>query len=65
MMTHFMSASIIQIVSTNLTNRFEQIGVSVRVLSSATVADTNAGPAPRIGTKGVDPLDLRQLKMQR
>jgi hypothetical protein len=64
-MAQFMSASIIQFVSTNLTNHFEQIGVDAHVPSAATVADTNAEPPPPKRYKRVDPLELRQLKMLR
>jgi hypothetical protein len=44
MMHQLMSASIIQFVPTNPTNRFEQIGVSVRVLTRS-VTDTEP-PSP-------------------
>jgi hypothetical protein len=54
-------ASIIQFASTNLTNRLEQISVSVRVLkrSDGTSRHRRRIPLPRNGTKGVDPLELR------
>jgi hypothetical protein len=41
-MDHFMSASIIHFVSMNLTNCFEQIGVSYASSSAATLVDTDA-----------------------
>jgi hypothetical protein len=52
--------SIIHFVSTNLTNRFEQISVSVRVRkrSDGTSRHRRRIPLPRNGTKGVDPLEL-------
>ena len=57
-----MSASTIQFVSTNLTNRFEQIGVSVGVLKRSDGSRIRRIiPLPRNGAKSVDPLGLRQL----
>jgi hypothetical protein len=60
------ASSTIQFVSTNLTNRLEQIGVSVRVLkrSDGTSRHRRRIPLPRNGTKSVDSLELRQLEMQ-
>jgi hypothetical protein len=61
-----MSASIIQVVSTNLTIRFEQINVSVlRILKhSDGTSHRHIIHLPRDGMKSADPLELRQLKMQ-
>jgi hypothetical protein len=65
-MHHFISASIIQFVSTNLTNRFEQITVSVRVLKRSDGSwHRRRIPLPRNGANTVDPLELGQLKMKR
>jgi hypothetical protein len=59
-----MSASTIQFVSTNLINCFEQIGVSVGVLKCSDGSrDRYRIPLPRHGTKRVDLLELRQLKI--
>jgi hypothetical protein len=65
-MDKFMSASIIQFVSTNLTNRLEQICVvSIRVLECSDGSRHRFRTAlPRKGSKSVDPRELRQLKMQ-
>jgi hypothetical protein len=54
-------SSTIHFVSTNLTNRFEQIGVSVcdRMRSDGTSRHRRRIPLPRNGTKGVDPRELR------
>jgi hypothetical protein len=61
-----MSASIVQFISSNLTNRFEQIGVSVRVLERSDGSRNRRRiPFPRNGAKSVNPFELRQLKMQR
>jgi hypothetical protein len=57
-MDYFMSASTIQFVSTNLTNRFEQIGVSARVLNRSDGSRHRRRiPLPN-GTKSMDPLEL-------
>jgi hypothetical protein len=65
-MHQFMRASIIQVVPTNLTNRFEQIGVSARVLKRSDGSwHRRRIPLPWNGAKSVDPLELGQLKMQR
>jgi hypothetical protein len=59
-----MSVSTIQFVSTNLKNRFEQMGVSVCALKRSDGSrDRRRILLPRNGTKSVDPLELRQLKM--
>jgi hypothetical protein len=64
-MDQFMSASIIQFVSTDLTNRFEQISVSVRVLKRGDGSrHRRRNSLSRNGTRSVDPLELRQLEMQ-
>jgi hypothetical protein len=61
-----MSASIVQLISSNLANSFEQIGVSVRVLERSDGSRHRRRiPLPRNGAKSVDPFELRQLKMQR
>jgi hypothetical protein len=55
-MDKFMRARIVQ-----LTNRFDQIGVSVRVHGSRY---RRRIPLPRNGAKSVGPRELRQLRMQ-
>jgi hypothetical protein len=64
-MDQFMGASTILFVSTNLTNRFEQMGVGLYVLKrSEARRHKRRIPLPRNGTKSVDLLELRQLKLQ-
>jgi hypothetical protein len=61
-----MSASTIQFVSTDLTNRFKRIGVGVHVFKRSDGSRHRCRCRillHRNSTKSVDPLELRQLKM--
>jgi hypothetical protein len=61
---NFVGVSTILFVSTNLTNRLEQMGVSAYVLKRSEASTHRRRiPLTRNGTKSVDLLELKQLRL--